>query len=30
MADIKYKIDITETEYKHFEGSSLQELETFI
>ena len=30
MADIKYNIDITETGYKHFEGTSSQELETFL
>ena len=30
MADIKYSIDITEMGYKHFEGNSLQELETFL
>lgn len=30
MAEIKYNIDITEAGYKHFEGASLQELETFL
>lgn len=30
MADIKYNIDLTETEYKHFEGNSMQELESFL
>lgn len=30
MAEIKYNIDITEAGYKHFEGTSLQELETFL